>query len=759
MGCVLLSICVLIAYLPALRGDFIWDDDAHVTRPGLQSVDGLRRIWFEPGATQQYYPVLHSAFWLEHRLWGNLPAFYHLTNVLLHAAVACLFALVLRRLLDPAIAGAAWLAALIFALHPVCVESVAWVSEEKNTLSTVFYLLAAWAYLRWRGERGPPEVKSPVRGAFAGWPLYLAATGFFILALLSKSVTASLPAALLVVFWWQHGRIDWRRDAAPLIPWFAIGTAAGLFTAWVERRYVGASGSDFDLSIAQRGLLACRVVWFYLGKLAWPADLVFIYPRWRVGIGLGWMVGAAALAALLCVLWLVRGRTRGPVAALLFFVGSLFPTLGFLNVYPFIFSYVTDHWQYLASLGVFALAACGLWAAMMAVPVRLRPAGWAALAALAAGLGTLTWRQCAAYRSPETVWRTTLGRNPDSWMAHGNLGQLIQADGRFAEAESHYLTALRLRPNYGEAHNNYGVLLYQEGRLPEAMEQYREAMRLQHGYVRAASNLGNALMKSGRIEESIATLREALRTDPGFVDAINNLGAAYVSAGRIPEAIAEYEAALKLKPGYREARNNLGLALLHAGRTEEAAAQFREGLRHSPGDPGMLRNLGDALSLAGRPSEAVAPYEDSIGRDPHVASTRNNLGLVLQALERSEEAVAQFEEALRLDPNYAEAHFNLGNALKSLRRPSEAIAQYESALLLNPGLFDAENNLGVVLFSQGKPAEAVPHFEAAVRMRHDSAEFRNNLGLALREVGRTREADEQFAKAARLKVAAEPAQK
>ena len=633
LGCVLLSAAVLIAYVPALRGDFIWDDEAHVTRPALQSLDGLRRIWFDLGATQQYYPVLHSAFWLEHRLWGDLPAFYHSTNILLHAAAACLFALVLRRLLKPAIAGAAWLAALLFALHPACVESVAWISEEKNTLSTVFYLLAAWAYLRWR-ERGEPAVDGGTagRGRIAGLSLYLLATGFFILALLSKSVTASLPAALLVVFWWRHGRIGWSRDVAPLIPWFAMGAGAGLLTAWVERRYVGASGSDFDLSLAQRGLLACRVVWFYLGKLAWPADLVFIYPRWRVGIGPGWIACAAALAALVCVLWIVRRKTRGPLAALLFFVGSLFPALGFLNVYPFIFSFVADHWQYLASLGVFTLSASGLWAAVAAFPARLRPFGFAGLAVLAAGLGALTWRQCAVYRDPETVWKATLERNPDCWMAHGNLGQLMQADGRMSEAESHFLAALSLRPNYAEANNNYGVLLYQTGRLteakahietalrlapnyaaahnnlglvlgatnqlPEAIEYFRKAMRLQRGYVQAASNLGNAFLKAGRIDDSIATLREALRLEPRFVDAINNLGASYASANRIPEAIAEYEAALKLKPSYKEARNNLGLVLLHLGRKDEAIAQFREGLRHNPSDPETLRNLGDALVVA-----------------------------------------------------------------------------------------------------------------------------------------------------------------
>ena len=195
--------------MPALQAGFIWDDDGHVTRTDLRDLSGLYRIWFEFGATQQYYPVLHSAFWLEHLVWGDSPLGYHLLNVLLHASAACLFGVLLRRLAVP---GAA-LAALLFALHPVCVESVAWISEQKNTLSLVFYLCAALAYLRFTERR---------RGT-----VYLLATGLFVLALLTKTVTASLPAALLVVFWWQRGRLEWRRDVVPLLPWFALGRGVG----------------------------------------------------------------------------------------------------------------------------------------------------------------------------------------------------------------------------------------------------------------------------------------------------------------------------------------------------------------------------------------------------------------------------------------------------------------------------------------------------------------------------------------------------
>ena len=242
----------LLAYWPALRGAFVWDDDAHITAPALRSLHGLWRIWTDLGATQQYYPLLHSAFWIEHRLWGSHVVGYHLANVFLHALAACLVVLIVRRLALPG----AWLAGLIFALHPVAVESVAWISEQKSTLSAVFYLAAALAYLRYDESRDRKH--------------YLWASALFLCALLSKSVTASLPAALLVIFWWKRGRLRLRRDVRPLAPWFALGIAAGLFTAWVEHTFIGAQGANFALSILQRFLLAGRVVCFCALKLFWP---------------------------------------------------------------------------------------------------------------------------------------------------------------------------------------------------------------------------------------------------------------------------------------------------------------------------------------------------------------------------------------------------------------------------------------------------------------------------------------------------------
>ena len=300
--CALMLCATLLAYLPALRGGLLWDDNMHVTRADLQGLHGLWRIWFDLGATQQYYPLLHSAFWLEHRFWGDAVLGYHLTNVLLHAASACLLVMIVRRLSLPG----AWLAGFVFALHPVCVEAVAWISEQKSTLSGVFYLAAALTYLHFDRTRRKSQ--------------YFTALGLFVLALMCKTVTATLPAAMLVVFWWQRGRLAYRRDVLPLVPWLAVGAAAGLFTAWVEStpQLIGAQGPQYALTLPQRLLLAGRVPWFYAWKVLWPANLMFTYPRWKIDSGdLRQYLFPMGLAALAVALGLLARKNRGPMAGFL----------------------------------------------------------------------------------------------------------------------------------------------------------------------------------------------------------------------------------------------------------------------------------------------------------------------------------------------------------------------------------------------------------------------------------------------------------
>jgi tetratricopeptide (TPR) repeat protein len=545
----------LACYWPALGGGRLWDDKGHITRPDLQPWSGLVRIWTDVHATQQYYPVLHSAFWFEHRLWGDATVGYHLLNVFLHAASCCLVALILRRLWSPKAGtptvvavppGTEWLAALIFAVHPVCVESVAWIAEQKNTLSLVFYLLAVLAYLRFDERRS--------------WASYALASGLFLLALGTKTVTATLPAALLVILWWRRGKLSWRRDVGPLLPWFVFGLGAGLVTAWVERNLIGAEGPSFDLPIGQRLLLPGRVIWFYLGKLFWPAGLMFIYPHWNLAAHAaewyGWLAAALAMTA---ALWLIRRRSRGPLAGWLFFAGSLAPALGFFNVYPFIFSYVADHFQYLASLGVIVTVAAGIGALLGRASPRMRIGGLALCGLLVGTLAVLANRQSASYRDVVTLYRATLARNPDCWMARNNLGIELAAEGRRAEAIDQYEQALRINPNYAEIHNN---LAFELEKLPgggwEALSQYEQAVQIKPDYLTARVNLAKELARlPGRETEAIAEYEEVLRMKPDDAAAQNNVAIIYAKQGRYEEARNHWELALRLRPGDDNIRDSL----------------------------------------------------------------------------------------------------------------------------------------------------------------------------------------------------------
>ena len=586
----LVAAAALAAYLPALGGALIWNDVDYITAPALRSLHGLARIWTEPGATQQYYPLLHSAFWLEFRLWGDHPLGYHAVTVLLHAASSVLLALVLCRLYAGAPAGgdprwapgpaAGWLAALLFALHPVHVESVAWISEQKNTLSLALYLASALAYLRFDAGRRP--------GA------YLAALALFVGSMLGKTVTATLPAALLVALWWKRGRLEWRRDVLPLLPWLALGAAAGLFSSWVERTYVGAQGGDFEVAPVARALVAGRAVWFYLGSLAWPFGLNFIYPRWAVDAAAGWqwlpLLGALGAGAALG--W-VRRRFRGPLAAYLFFVGSLFPALGFVNLYGERYSWVWDHWQYLPDLGPIALAAAGLTAGAALAGARLRRLGPALAGALALALGALTWAHCAMFHDNETLYLETLARNPGSWMAHNNLGLAwSKVPGRLDDAVAQYQAALRLKPDIAETHTNLGLALSElPGRLDEAVAQFGEALRLDPAYADAHFYLANALVRTGRVDEAVGHYEEALRLEPGLAEASNNLGMVLCRTGRAAEGMARIEAAIRMKPDFAQAHFARGAALLQAGRRDEAVAEYETVLRLRPGDPSARRML------------------------------------------------------------------------------------------------------------------------------------------------------------------------
>ena len=589
----LLFVCVLVAYSSAIRGGTIWDDNEYVVEnPTLRSAEGLGRIWTEPRSIPQYYPLVHTTFWVEWQLWGSEPFGYHLNNVLLHAIVALLAWRALLRLRIPG----AGVAALVFALHPVTVESAAWITERKNVLSGVLYLGAMLAYFGFEPPEGRDEAR-PRR-----WGLYALALLLFLGALLSKSVTSSLPAAILLLYWWKRGGLSWR-DFVPLVPMFVLGIALGLHTSYLERVHVGAMGPEWDFDFLERCLIAGRAAWFYLGKALLPVGLAFIYPRWVIDAGAWWQwlfpLGAGGLVA---GLWWMRNRIgRAPLTALLFFGGTLFPALGFFDVYPMRFSFVADHFQYLALWGPIVLVVAT--GATLLAERRSLALGIAGAALLL--LGVQTWRQGRIYENLETLWHDTLLKNPDGWMPNYNLGYLRLKAGEIEAAEAYFETTIRVKPDCVDAlanlavlrmreqrfegarvlldralatgarpsyiRNLLGVLAEREGNPAEEERQYRLGVEVEGRDSTPHINLARLLTKRGDFDGALELLRRAVARQPNFVEARVELAKAHLRRGELDEAAEHLDFALLIEPTEKEAAYLR--AKIHLGRQEGEAAR------------------------------------------------------------------------------------------------------------------------------------------------------------------------------------------
>ena len=549
LGTLVIVALTVVAYLPALGAGFIWDDDAHVTNNMvLRSLGGLQRIWLDLTATPQYYPLVHTSFWFEYQLWKLWPAGYHLDNLLLHALGAVLLWHVLRHLALPG----AFVAATIFALHPVQVETVAWITERKNVLSGALYMASMLAFFRFRPLH--PEVAP----AHDRQRFYRLSLGLFIAALLSKTVVCSLPAVILLLMWWKLDRVG-MRDVRALAPFFVIGASFAALTVWLERAHVGAGGAEWTLSFGQRCLIAGRALWFYAGKLAWPTPLIFNYPHWRVDTALWWQylfpLGAVAVVF---GLWMVRRRLgRGPLVAVLIFAGTLFPALGFFNVYPMRYSFVADHFQYLASIGLIALFVSG------AAKLALRRAAWgprlaaAGSTALFVVLGVLVWNQSQIYQDRPTLWRDTIRKNPNSWLALTGLGVDMMHQDRLDEAVEHFRAAIKVNPDYPGAQSNLGIVLYRQGKRAEAIRHLEIATQIAPEEPRTHNNLAEILARQGLFDRAVRHFREAIRINPDYADAHYNLGNVLAKTGKYAEAAQQFREVLRIDPGNAEARRYL----------------------------------------------------------------------------------------------------------------------------------------------------------------------------------------------------------
>jgi protein O-mannosyl-transferase len=719
-GCILVA--TLLAYLPALGGGFIWNDADYVTAPALRSWSGLWRIWTEFGATEQYYPVLHSAFWVQYQWWGDNTFGYHVFNVVAHGGGAVLFGAVLRRLQVPG----AWLAAALFALHPVQVESVAWIAEQKNTLSLLFYLAAAWAYLRFDENRRPGP--------------YAMACVWFTLALLSKTVTATLPAALLVVAWWRRGRIEWRRDVQPLLPWLVVGGGFGLLSGWIERHYGGAGGNEFDLRWLERVLIAGRAFWFYVHSLVWPFNLNFIYERWIPDVRAWWQwLFPAGVVALVVLAWAIRARSRAPLAGVLFFAGTLFPALGFVNLYGARYSWVWDHWQYLPNLGPMALAGAG-WAWLAQRAGRrwrfMAAAGAAAVLMLA---GVLTWRHSRVFHDDELLFTTTLQRNPDAWMAAGNLGSRLAADPVRRDEAIHYFEwALRLKPDLPELHEGLGTLLAQDdGKHARALEHYEIALRLDSNRPTTLNQLGILRLRSGDPTGAVAAFQRSLELAPELASAGANLGTVLVLLGRPSEAVPILQRAIAAAPDQPAAYLALGDAERALGKLAEAERNYRQALQKDPEAIDVRLRIADLLMEQGREREGAMLLREALARDSGAVEARYQLGRWLLRSGEVAGGIREIREVVRLRPDWASAQVTLGNALARTGDMTGAMGAFRAALAAQPDDLAARNNLANALLAAGHVAESIHEYELALRQQPDNTSLRENLALA-RELLRQR---------------------
>ena len=526
-GALIVAVLTIVSYSPAWHGGFVWDDDRYVANnPLLVVPDGLWRIWFSLDAPSQYFPLSYTLLRLEHSWWGLNPAGYHWVNILLHVANGFLVWRVLIRLELPG----AWLAAIIFALHPIQVESVAWISEVKNLLMGFFFLLTIFAWIKF------VDNDEPGRRLF-----YVAALLFYFLALAAKSTACTLPAALILILWLKKKPID-RRAILNLTPFVGLALCAGLIAIWWEKYHQG-TRVLVSLAPMERILIASRAIWFYLSKIFWPSNLTFIYPQWKIDVfdpaGYIWLAATAVLVAL--VHFARRSLGRGLEVGLLFFAATLAPVLGFIMLYTFRYTFVADHYQYLACIGPIALVSAGF-AKIVERTEYGRLISCVAATTVVVCLSLLTFRQSRMYRDLETLWRATISKDPKSWMAYNNLG----------------------------------VVQLETGNLDGAIDDYQQSLQLYPDYPEALYNLGSALLQKEETDKAIELCEKALKLQPTDADAHVVLGNALMLKQDVDGAVVHYRQALKLRPDDGNAHHNLGIALQQQGKTDEAAVEFQK---------------------------------------------------------------------------------------------------------------------------------------------------------------------------------------
>jgi protein O-mannosyl-transferase len=691
-----LVLAVMIAYLPVWRAGFVWDDRFYITsNPSLLGLNGLEGIWTSSAA--DISPLTSTVFWVEHALWGLAPLPYHLVNVFEHAACAVVLWRVLLALRVPG----AWLGAALWALHPVQVESVAWVSELKNMQSGLCFLLSILFFLR---SLGANESKSHA-GERWSYPLSVLLGG---LAMASKSSTVILPVVLCLVAWWMEGRWRWR-NLARVAPFLVLSAAASALSLWTQGLVlVTLPDAQWVRSGPERLVTAGIGVWFYVGKELWPHPVMTVYPRWRIDAG-KWSsyLPLVGVIVTLILLWLRRDSWARPwFFVFAYFLAALLPVLGLFDNYIFHYSLVFDHFQYLASMGPMALAGAGL--ARLARMVSFGRTGPRAgvYSAPLLLLGILTWQRCATFESEQTLWTDTLTKNPGSWTAHYNLGVVLEHKGQMNGAATEYRKALEINPNSEQAYNGLGAVLFQEKKRDEALAQFLRALELNPNYADAYSNLAQTWLEDGNKDGAIAAVQRALVLDPTNADAHYVFGRVLAQKGQVDAAIAQFKRALELEPDNADVHNNLGLALVQKGQIQDAISEYRKALASQPDSYPFESNLGVALFRTGQAGEGMEHLLRAAKISPDSPEAVNNLGNGYLATGQLDDAIAQYRKALAIDPNFFDARRNLAVALLYQGKVDDAIALLQAVLRLHP---NDEATKGILAHAQAMAAQKPVH--------------------------------------------------
>src|SRR6476620_11399054 len=630
---VALAAVTIFAYRPVWHGGFLWDDDAYIINNELLTAPhGWQRIWFSLDSPSQYFPLTYTTFRIEHALWGLNTTGYHWVNLLLHVANALLVWAVLARLGVPG----AWLAAAIFALHPVQVESVAWITERKNVLMGFFFLLTLVAWIAFVDKRTRRQ-----------WIFYSLALIFYVLALSAKATACTLPAALFLILWLQKKPITVRR-LMQIVPFVVLGVGMGLLAVWWERYHQGTNRAAFTfLSPMERILVASRAVWFYLSKIFCPSKLTFIYPRWNISpadlANYVWLLAAIAACAAICFLRRYVGRSVEVAAA--FFVATLSPVLGFIMLFTFRYTFVADHYQYLACIGPIALASAGI-VSLSDKFTQCRAVIVSAAVLIVASLATLTWRQASTYTDIETLWHTTLARNPECWMAHTNLALVLVQKGKIDDGIAHYRSALQMQPDSWDAEYNLGAALLRRGQVDEAIQHCERAVVMRPTDPDAQVSLGDALLRKGRIDDAIDHYQKATMARADHFLARYGLCHALLEKGELDSAIQVCRSALVLWPLDADCHTALAIALEEKGNPAEAIQHYEKAPEVSPSSISTLTNLAWLLATSQDASVRNGPKAVQLAKqaDRVVGGTNT---LVLRTLAAAYAENGEFANAIR----------------------------------------------------------------------------------------------------------------